>query len=157
LTLPFIFKLVFALSVATTAMLVLVDTVRPVASFRWRWGLLIAPLLLVGGVIVELTTEPAETWHVRLIGHNALHCLSLIPLLSLPLLASLFSAARNGAPLHPMLAGANVGLVSGGLGALLYALTCPDDSPLFVGAWYVIAIAVVTTVSAYIGNRLLRW
>jgi hypothetical protein len=43
------------------------------------------------------------------------------------------------------------------VGAALYALSCPDDSPLFVATWYSIAIAVVTAASAYIGSRTLRW
>jgi hypothetical protein len=40
---------------------------------------------------------------------------------------------------------------------MLYALTCPDDSPLFVATWYSIAIAVVAGGAAWVGNRLLRW
>jgi hypothetical protein len=83
--------------------------------------------------------------------------LSLIPLLSLPPLACLLATLRHGAPLHPMWTGATAGLVSGGVGALLYALSCPDDSPLFVATWYSIAIAVVTAGSTYVGKRLLRW
>jgi hypothetical protein len=94
---------------------------------------------------------------VRLIGHNATHCLSLIPMLSLAPAASLLLALRHGAPARPGLAGAIAGLVAGGFGASLYALTCPDDSTLFVATWYTIAIAVVTAVSSFIGARFLRW
>jgi hypothetical protein len=157
LTLPFVFKLIVALSLAATAAILLTEMARPVSAFRWSRLLMLAPLLLIGGVIFELTIQPASTWTVRLIGHNARHCVSLIPLLSLPPLACLLATLRRGAPLHPMLTGATAGLVSGGVGALLYGLTCPDDSTLFVATWYSIAIAVVTTGSAYVGKRLLRW
>lgn len=156
-TVPFAFKLVFALGVVASAGMFLTEAARPVSVFRWRWPLILAPLLLLCGVLVELAIMPAQTWPARLIGHNARHCVSLIPLLSLPPAAFLLAALRRGAPLNPRLAGAIAGLVSGGVGALLYALTCPDDSPLFVGTWYSIAITVVTGVSAYVGARLLRW
>jgi len=156
-SLPFVFKLTFALLIATAASLFLSEAARPVAPHRWRWPLILAPLLLATGVLIELGSTPTAAWAVRLIGRNAPHCLSLIPLLSLPPLVCLFAALRHGAPMHPMLAGATAGLVSGGVGSFLYALVCPDDSPLFIATWYSIAIAIVTTVAAYVGNRLLRW
>jgi hypothetical protein len=90
------------------------------------------------------------------VGHNAKHCLSLIPMLSVAPATCLLLALRHGAPARPGLAGAIAGLVAGAFGASLYALTCPDDSALFVATWYTIAIAVVTAVSSFIGARLLR-
>jgi len=59
--------------------------------------------------------------------------------------------------MNPGVAGATAGLVAGGVGSMLYALTCPDDSPLFVATWYSIAVAVVAGGAAWVGNRLLRW
>jgi hypothetical protein len=156
-TLPFAFKLVFALSLAATAVMFLTEVARPISAERWRWSLGVAPLLLSVAVITELATAPVETWGARFFGHNARHCLSLIPLLSLPPVACFMLALRRGAPMHPTLAGAIAGLASGGIGALLYALSCPDDSPLFVATWYSIAIAIVTVATAYVGSRLLRW
>lgn len=156
-TVPFAFKLVFAASIAAAAALFLTEVARPVSAEHWRWSLIVAPSLLAAAVIIELATHPAETWGTRLLGHNAPHCLSLIPLLSLPPAMCLIVALRSGAPLHPTLAGAIAGLVSGGVGALLYALTCPDDSPLFVATWYSIAIAMVTGITATVGKRVLRW
>lgn len=153
----FVFKLIVVLSLAVTAAILLSETARPLPRFRWRGALMLAPALLAVGVVVELLTMPASTWSARLIGHNALHCVSLIPLLSLAPAACVLIALRRGAPARPALAGAVAGFVSGGVGAALYALTCPDDSPLFVATWYSIAIAVVTAASAYIGSRTLRW
>jgi hypothetical protein len=49
------------------------------------------------------------------------------------------------------------GLLAGGMGAALYAMHCPDDSPLFVATWYGLAIAVVATLGAVLGSRVLRW
>jgi hypothetical protein len=156
-TLRFDFKLVFALLVAAAAMLFLRETSRPFAPERWRWTLLLGPMLLLTGVVVELWTQPVATWGGLLTGHNAVHCLSLIPALSLPLVVCLLVALRHAAPMKPILAGATAGLAAGGVGSMLYALTCPDDSPLFVATWYSIAIALVTSGTAWVGKRLLRW
>jgi hypothetical protein len=157
LTPAFDFKLVVVACVAVASANFLGYVALPAPSTRHSWLLYVAPALLAGGVIVELATTPAGSWSERLIGHNAVHCLSLIPLLSLPSLACLFFALQRAAPLRPPLAGATAGLVSGGVGAILYALTCPDDSPLFVATWYTIAIGAVATAAALGGRRWLRW
>jgi hypothetical protein len=157
LTPAFCFKLVVTLALAVTGGALLADAARPLPTSRLRGALIVAPVLLLAGVLFELFTVPADAWSARLIGHNASHCLSLIPLLSLGPAACLLFALRRGAPARPGVAGAIAGLVSGALGASLYALTCPNDSALFVATWYTIAIAVVTTATAFIGRRLLRW
>ncbi len=158
LTAPYLFKLLVVVVLAGTAMMLLTDVARPTPAPPQGWRrLLVAPILLLAGVLVELARFPSAQWAARLIGHNAAHCLSLIPLLSLPPLVCLFLALRHGAPLRPGLAGAVAGLVSGGAAATLYAITCPDDSPLFVATWYSIGIALVSGASAFTGARMLRW
>jgi len=156
-TVRFDFKLLVVACLAVASAIFLSYVALPASSARQRWLLYLAPVLLAGGVVIELATTPAASWSERLIGHNAVHCLSLIPLLALPSLACLFFALRRAAPLRPPLAGATAGLMSGGVGGVLYALTCPDDSPLFVATWYTIAIGVVATGSAFGGGRWLRW
>jgi hypothetical protein len=153
---PFIFKLVLLLSLAATAGTLLVDAARPVASARW-WPLMLVPLLLAGGVLVELAAVPAQDWAARLLGHNPSRCLMSIPVISLAPLGCLLFALRGGAPRRPALAGAAAGLAAGAVAATVYALTCPNDSPLFIATWYSAAIAIITGASACAGRRLLRW
>ena len=80
-----------------------------------------------------------------------------ILLLSLPMLAASLWALRRGASVHPALSGAAAGLLSAGLGTGLYAFFCIEDSPLFYGVWYVLAILGVAALGALVGARLLRW
>jgi hypothetical protein len=47
--------------------------------------------------------------------------------------------------------------LAGGLAAAVYATHCPDDSPLFVAAWYSLAIGFVAVLGGFLGNRILRW
>jgi hypothetical protein len=120
--------------------------------------LFLAPFALLGGAVVaELVLMPEHTWASRLIGHNALHCLTLIPLLSIPPLAALIAAMRAGAPQYPGLSGALAGAAAAGVAATIYATNCTDDSPLFVASWYPLATLVVAAAGALAGRRFLRW
>ena len=154
----FVYKLIMAFSLAATAAALLPQVARPMPVRQGRRTILVvAPVLLAIGVGVELYIQPEALWLPRLVGRNAAHCLALIPLLSAAPAVCLFLALRQGAAAQPVFAGAVAGLIAGGIGSLLYALTCPDDSPLFVATWYTLAIGVTTSVAAYAGGRLLRW
>jgi len=132
--------------------------VRPGAGVR-RMTLLLAivPALLVAAILAELLAVPAAEWGQRLIGSNAMFCLKTIPFLSAAPLVAVLLALRQGAPEHPALAGAGAGLFAGAIGAAFYATHCPDDSPLFVAAWYTLGIGIVAAIGAVVGRRLLRW
>jgi hypothetical protein len=154
----FIFKFLVTLGLAATALMLLCRLARPGAEVSGlALGLAAAPALLAVGVIAELTLTPSSSWSAKLIGHNSLICLTVVPLLSAPLLAAALIAMRHGAPTRPGITGAVAGLVAGGLGAAIYALNCTDDSPLFVATWYSVAILPVAVAGAMLGTRVLRW
>ncbi len=108
------------------------------------------------GLLAELLAMPEATWGTRLVGSNARICLLAIPLLAIAPLACLLAALRYGAPTRPGFAGAVAGLAASGIAATLYALHCPDDSPLFVATWYTIATAPVVLAGYTAGARLLK-
>jgi hypothetical protein len=131
---------------------------RPDAKPRALALWLIAPfVLLAAGVVAELLVVPQGEWLTRLIGHNSMFCMRMIPLLAAPILAALIIALRAGAPLHPGLTGALAGAASAGIAALLYSSHCPDDSPLFVATWYPLATLICMGVGALAGRRFLAW
>lgn len=157
-TVRFLFKFVITLSLTATAMALAFRIGRPGVPLNApAWSLVVVPLLLVGAVTIELAITPQEAWGTKLIGTNAIHCLTVIPLLSIPPLIGLLIALRKGAPAHPGIAGAVAGLVSVGIAATYYASNCTDDSPLFVATWYPLATAIVVAIGAVAGARLLRW
>lgn len=108
-------------------------------------------------VAIEAFVVPRAEWGTRMVGTNWFHCLTLVPLLSMPAIAVLLAAARRGAPSAPTRAGAAIGVLSGAIGAFFYAANCTDDSPLFVAVWYPLAIAATAAIGAAIGRRLLAW
>jgi hypothetical protein len=80
-----------------------------------------------------------------------------IPALATPAAFLIFAWYRRFAPTRLALAGASVGALSGGLGAMAYALICPVDNAGFVSTWYGASIMVCTLVGAVVGPRVLRW
>lgn len=151
-------KFAVTLSLAAASVWLALRLVRPGADARiLAWSLLIPVGALAGGVAAELMVTPARSWMPGLIGHNAAYCLVLVTLMAAPVLAAALLGLKRGAPEHPALAGAAAGALAGSLGAALYALHCVDDSPLFVLAWYGLAIGFVTAAGALIGRRMLSW
>jgi hypothetical protein len=102
-------------------------------------------------------TVSSRLWMTRLVGTNWMHCLMLIPLLSIPPLVALILALREGAPRHPALTGALAGAAAAGVAATIYATNCTDDSPLFVASWYPLATLIVVAAGALAGRRFLSW
>ena len=151
-------KFIANLALAASAAPLLLRLIRPGDSARALTTALAAtPLLLLIGVLGELIATPEASWGTRLIGSNAPYCIICVPLLSAPLLAGTLIALRHGAATNPPLTGAIAGLFSGGLGAAIYAAHCPDDSPLFLAAWYSLAIGLVTIIGSLVGRKVLRW
>jgi hypothetical protein len=130
---------------------------RPAPSGRPARRLLPLAAVAALAAALELTALPSASWGTRLVGSNALICLSAIPLLAVAPLAAVLVALRSGAPASPALAGAAAGLLAAAGGATLYAFHCFDDSPLFVMTWYVMAAIPVVVVGAIAGHWLLRW
>jgi hypothetical protein len=158
LTWRYDFKFVVTLTLAVTSARLVWRLARPAADARPAGlAMAAAPLLLFGAVLYELWALPTSAWLPRAIGHNSVACVISITLLSIAPLAALFYALRRGAPLRPGLAGAVAGLLASALAATLYALHCPDDSPLFGAIWYTAAMTLVAGAGWAAGRRLLRW
>lgn len=151
-------KFVVMIALAIAAAVLVLRLARPGAPIRGVSWLLGIPAGLIGiGVAADLMMPQQSAWSTRMIGSNAMICLMLIPLLSLPTLTAALIALRHGAPTRPAFTGAIAGLLSAALAAMLYASHCFDDSPLFVVTWYSLAIGAVTAAGALIGARVLRF
>lgn len=155
---PFMLKpLEMGILVAASAV-ALVRLAQPGASLgRVLWVAALVPAIMVAAAGIELVTVPPIQWLDRLAGEHWHLCVMNMVLISLPLLAALLFGLRYGAPIHPTLAGAGAGLLSGAVAASIYISHCPDDSPLFVAAWFTLAILISTVIGAIAGHRLLRW
>lgn len=152
----FLFKFAVTATLFASAVPVLQVLARPGERSPSRL-MLAAPVLLLAGIVAELLVLPSGEWVSSLVGTNAYHCLTLIPLLGIGPLAAMIAVMRRGAPVRPALAGAMAGIAAGGLAAVFYAAYCTDDSPLFVAIWYSLAILLLAAVGALAGRLVLRW
>ncbi|WP_435257639.1 NrsF family protein [Thioclava sp. FR2] len=130
---------------------------RPEADLRAVWPVLIVPAIAVALWVWAWVGVPAEGRQMAIVGKTMVTCLVTIPILSILPVGAIFIALRGAAPTVPAKAGALAGLTGGGLAAAIYAIHCTEDSPLFYVTWYGLAILFVTSVSALLGARLLRW
>jgi hypothetical protein len=78
-----------------------------------------------------------------------------ISALALPWLAALLWTLRNMAPTQPAWAGASAGFMAGALSALLYSLHASVGPYETLG--YLLGMALMPTIGALLGRRLLRW
>jgi hypothetical protein len=112
--------------------------------------------LLAIGAITLFTTSPGHKFEA-FTGGGFPWCIFLIPLLGSPTAILLMGVIKDAAPTRLALAGASVGALSGGVGAMVYAMFCPVDSVTFVTVWYVAGIALASALGAWVGVKLLRW
>lgn len=130
---------------------------RPLPSHRWKTFAFVALATAATAAAVELLALPRDEWTKRLVGTNALVCLTAIPLFALAPLFALLVVLRRAAPRSPALAGAAGGALAWAVASAIYAFHCFDDSPLFVLVWYPMAAIPVVATGYIVGSRLLRW
>lgn len=150
-------KLCFTAPLAFAALLLAQRLAQPGAPRMGRIALLAVPTLILTGLLaVDFAQNGMIDWRARLFGQTALVCPPLIILVSLLPFAAAVRALRAGAPEEPFFAGAVAGVAAAGIGASVYALHCPEDSPLFMAVWYSLAAFAMAVIGAASG-RWLRW
>jgi hypothetical protein len=155
---PVLLKAGFSAAAAACVLPLAMRLMRPGASLGWRF----AAVLVFAGVsvlvtVIALMGMPSEARMHAWTGGGFPWCIVLIPIFAAPAAGLMVWLARSLAPTRLTLSGAAIGALSGGLGAMAYAMYCPIDSVAFVTTWYVVAIAICAALGAIVGSRLLRW
>ena len=151
-------KLAFAALLALTSGVVALRLAQPGSRLSWLPGMVAAPVVAmwVLAAFVLMTANSSQR-HDLLYGDTWASCPLLITMLSAPVFVAVIWAMRGLAPTRLRLAGAAAGLVSGSLGALVYALHCPELAAPFVGLWYLLGVLIPAGIGALLGPRFLRW
>ena len=150
---PFAFKVVYTGALVVGASVVALYAATPGASATALYALSPSVILLACGVIFDPTGFP-------IMGRTntaVTICVGRILFLSLPAMILTFVFMRKSAPTRPLFAGAVVGMLSASVGALAYTLACRTDGTAFVAIWYAAACAIMATIGAIVGHRVLRW
>lgn len=150
-------KLAFPAALAAGALLAAIRLSRPGVAIGRVALLLAAPVLAVWVLAAMALLGAPEDRGMLVWGETWAACLVNIPLLSLPAFVALLWVMKSLAPVRPALAGAAAGLLAGALGAVVYALHCPELAAPFIGLWYLMGMLIPAGIGALIGSRLLRW
>lgn len=155
---PVMMKAMFAAFAAAVALPLLLRLARPGRSAGWRIAAILGfALVCIGVVFVGLMGRDPSVRMAAWMGGAFPWCIVTIPLLAAPTAALLGWLVRDLAPTRLAMTGAALGAVSGGIGAMAYAMYCPTDSMPFVVTWYAVAIAFCAVIGAVLGARFLRW
>jgi RNA polymerase sigma-70 factor (ECF subfamily) len=151
-------KLGYVVCLALASLFALSRLARPGVSLAGVVLVLAAPVLLMWTLAaIELTgADPAERRDL-LFGRTWASCPLLIATLSVPTFVAMIWAVKGLAPTRLRLAGAAMGLASGGIGAVVYSLHCPEMEAPFLGSWYLVGLLIPTAMGMLLGPRLLRW
>ncbi|MDP3227970.1 MAG: DUF1109 domain-containing protein [Acidovorax sp.] len=151
-------KLVFAAALAAAGLELLHRMARPGMPVG-RTALLLAvpPLVLWAMALVALAQVPPVERMPLILGSTWRTCPFSIALLSAPAFVAGFWALKGAAPTRLAWAGAGAGLLAGALGALVYAVHCPEMATPFLAVWYLAGMLIPTALGAVLGPRFLRW
>lgn len=151
-------KLVFAGLLAAGCLAVLRRLARPGMGLGHSLVLLALPPLVLWGLAAVALGQAGPGERLPLVlGSTWRSCAFNIAALSVPALVASLWALRGAAPTRLAWAGAGAGLLAGALGALAYALHCPEMAAPFLAVWYLAGMAMPTLAGAWLGPRVLRW
>jgi hypothetical protein len=143
--------------VGSLAMLAGIACTVAIRSFsptaRPRRGVTLAAALavvaIIGGMFVAPVGVSEQTFLHRLDPAHGIICAGSIFVLSLPVVAMLGTLMRQAAPTQPRLSAIASGIAAGTVGALVFALCCPFNDPLYVVVWYSIGCGAVAGVARW--------
>jgi hypothetical protein len=151
-------KLAYGALLAVSAAWLLVRLVRPAvrpAASAWAPLAVVAAMVALGGL--TLFGTPADQRLAGVLGQSWRSCPWTVLALSVPALAAILWALRDLAPTRLVATGAAAGLLAGALGAMGYALYCPEHTAAFIAIWYTLGIGLAAMLGAALGPRVLRW
>lgn len=151
-------KLAYAGSLALGAAWLTARLSLPLSQVRAPQRLIacvVAAMVLLG-LAALLAAAPGER-AAALLGRSWWRCPLIIAGVALPALAALLCTLRGLAPTRLSAAGFAAGLLAGALGAIGYALHCPEESLAFVAVWYTLGIFGSAALGALLGPRTLNW
>jgi hypothetical protein len=156
---PVMWKTLFAAAAAMVMLSLALQLMRPGRPLGWRIGAVFVffALCALATIIALIGEMPERRWEAWMGGAAFPWCVVLIPVIAAPTAALLVWLMRAFAPTRLAMAGAAIGALSGGVGAMAYAMYCPTDSVAFVTTWYALAIALCAALGALIVSRFLRW
>lgn len=116
----------------------------------------LALLATLGGTLVTAAGDSGRALVERLSPAHGLLCAAAITVLALPVIAALTVLMRRAAPVRPRQSALACGLAAATTGALIFAICCPMNDPLYIAVWYSLAVAAVALGARWLLPRRFR-
>jgi hypothetical protein len=116
----------------------------------------LAALAIVGGTFVTSTVDSGRALLDRLSPVHGILCATSIIVLAMPIMAALAVLMRRAAPVRPKESGLACGLAAATSGALIFAVCCPMNDPLYIAVWYSLGTAIVACAARWLLPRRFR-
>jgi len=151
-------KLAYPASLATIALLLAQRLSHPGVPLGRAPAALLLPILAIALLAIWVLAQAAAPQRpALLLGQTWKTCALSIALVSTPVFVAVLWIMKGLAPTRLRHAGAAAGLLASTLGALVYALHCPEIEAPFLLVWYGAGMAIPVAVGALLGPKLLRW
>lgn len=151
-------KFAYAIALAGVATVLTARLARPLAVLFLPQRLLFAILFIIAVMgVTALGLTPEGQRANAVLGQTWLMCPWTLMSFSLPALAAILWVMRGLAPTQLAQAGWASGLLAGALGAIGYALACPEQSTTFIALWYTLGILMTALIGRWLGPLVLRW
>ena len=112
---------------------------------------------LAVGWLLDATHRSALPLVARMRWHDGLHCMSVMAILSLPMLAGLALLIRRSAPTDRTGTVLAAGLAAAAWGAFVFSFACPHDDPLYIAVWYLAGCSLVVLAARWLLMPMARW
>ncbi len=151
-------KLAFPAALVALGLVAAARLSRPGARLGGLPAMLAVPVIAMWALAAFVLANAAPgTREGLLFGFTWTVCPTNIAMMSIPAFIGALWAMKGLAPTQPVLAGATAGLLAGAIGALAYALHCPEMEAPFLAIWYVAGMLIPTAAGALLGPFVLRW
>ena len=130
-------------------------TRSPRAGLR-RAAVAVGAALAIGWLL-DATHRDALPLAARMRWHDGVHCMMVMALLSLPMLAGLAVLIRRSAPTDRRGTALAAGIAAAAWGAFVFSFVCPHDDPLYVAVWYLAGCSLVTLAARWLLAPMARW
>ncbi|HBK92558.1 MAG TPA: hypothetical protein DDZ68_12900 [Parvularcula sp.] len=153
-----IVKLVYSISLATMAAILLVQFASPELKPGKRHLFAMTPVAVMAMIaMAELFASPPSEWMTLMFGYGVSDCVTSVLVAAPPIFAGLVWSYRKLAPADVQLTGAAIGALAGAVSAALYAIVSGDASICFVFIWFSAAVVATSVIGGLLGNIFLRW
>jgi hypothetical protein len=122
-----------------------------------RHATIVIGAALAIGWLLDATHRSVLPLAARMQWREGMHCVAVMALLSVPMIAGLAALMRRSAPTDRAGTALAAGIAAAAWGAFVFSFVCPHDDPLYIAVWYLAGCSLVTLAGRWLLAPIARW